>query len=310
MNKKIKKIVLAILALITTVLIGVVAYAGDYLYDLALDPTTSKALIFGDEEEEPKENDDWIELHSDYKDINIESNDGLKLHAYEIINKKPSDKWAIVVHGYTGEGVDVSAKAKEFYDRGYNLIVPDLRGHGTSEGHYIAMGYDDRLDIISFIDYINKNHKDAQIVLHGTSMGAATVLSASGENLPENVAAIIADCGYTSAYEQFSYQLKELFGLPAFPFMNVSDLYAKSRAGYSIKDAAPVEFVKNSNTPILYIHGDKDDFVPYYMMEELYNETKSPAKMVTIEGAGHGDAHRVDPTTYWNSVDEFLKKYI
>ena len=123
----------------------------------------------------------------------------------------------------------------------YNILVPYLRGHGKSEGDYIVRGWDDRLDIIDWINNILEDNPSSEIILHGTSMGAATVLSTSGENLPNNVKAIIADCGYTSVWNEFTYQLKALFNLPAFPVMNLSNMVTMVKAGYSLKEAFPIE---------------------------------------------------------------------
>ena len=253
---------------------------------------------------------DWLIKDSNYIDTYITSSDNLKLHAYEVKNENKTDKWAIVVHGYTSEGKLLSSKAKHLYNMGYNVLVPDLRSHGTSEGNYIGMGWHDRLDIIGWINYIVKNNPNSEIALHGTSMGSATVLMVSGEKLPSNVKAIVADCGYTSVYDEFSYQLKQLFNLPAFPIMNFSDVVTHIRAGYCLNDASAINQVKKSTTPILYIHGDKDDFVPYYMMDELYNATNSEKEKLTIEGGEHANSDLVNPKLYWSTVNSFLEKYI
>lgn len=315
MNKK--RILKITLLTIILLLVSILGFVGNYFYNLALNPNTSKDIIFGtpDEAESTSgqvldEDKDWLLNTSNYTDEYITSSDNLKLHSYEIKNTTPSNKWVITVHGYTSEGLKMSTYAKKYYDMGYNVLIPDLRAHGLSEGDYIGMGWDDRLDIISWINYILAKDANAEIILHGVSMGAATVSMTSGENLPSNVKAIIADCGYTSVWEEFSYQLDDLFSLPEFPIMNVSSLVAQIRAGYSLSDASSIEQVKKSKTPILYIHGDKDDFVPYFMMEELYNATSSEKEMLTIKDAGHAKASEVDPETYWTTVYKFVNKYV
>lgn len=313
MNKK-KKIILTISILLLVVILGVGGLVGNYFYNLALNPFTSKDMIFGDDDDdtslEVEADVNWLIKDSNYIDTYITSSDNLKLHAYEVKNENKTDKWAIVVHGYTSEGKLLSSKAKHLYNMGYNVLVPDLRSHGTSEGNYIGMGWHDRLDIINWINYIVKNNPKSEIALHGTSMGSATVLMVSGEKLPSNVKAIVADCGYTSVYDEFSYQLKQLFNLPAFPIMNFSDVVTHIRAGYCLNDASAINQVKKSTTPILYIHGDKDDFVPYYMMDELYNATNSEKEKLTIEGGEHANSDLVNPKLYWSTVNSFLEKYI
>lgn len=312
MTKK-KKIIISLTTVLLLITISTGIFIGNYFYDLAINPFTSKDMIFGDDDDtegEVEEDVNWLIKNSNYTDKYINSFDNLKLHGYEVKNETKTNKWAIVVHGYTSEGETVSSKAKHFHDMGYNVLVPDLRAHGKSEGHYIGMGWDDRLDIINWINIIVKDNPNSEIILHGTSMGAATVLSTSGESLPSNIKAIIADCSYTSVWDEFTYQLKALFDLPSFPVMNLSNIVTMIKAGYSLKEASPIKQVAKSKTPILYIHGDKDDFVPYYMMDQLYNATSSQKSKLTIKNAAHGKAALVNPNLYWNTVSDFLDKYI
>ena len=170
---KVKKIIICI-AIIITVIIGLaLGFGGNYLYNLALDPTTDKSIVFGSDEESTEaisqtetsgevniDAEAWLLNDSGYESLYRTSKDGLKLHNYLIKNN--SNKWVITVHGYTSEGKLMSNYGKKFYDMGYNVLIPDLRGHGKSEGDYIGMGWDDRLDIISWINYILNEDPNAE----------------------------------------------------------------------------------------------------------------------------------------------------
>lgn len=309
--KRIKKIIIALLLIFLIGGIGVSSLVGIFFYNLAVNANYSKEIVYADHNGDKLRDDEkWLEKESNYTESYIESNDNLNLHAYVINQNNNTDKWAIVVHGYGGSGKLMSAKAKYFYEMGYNVLIPDLRGHGKSEGEYIGMGWKDRLDIISWINFIVKNNPTAKIVLHGTSMGAATVLMASGEDLPPNVKAIISDCAYTSVWDEFSYELETYLNVPTSYVLNVTNIVTKLRAGYSFKEASAINAVKKSTVPILYIHGDSDKFVPYSMMDKLYSATKSPKEKLTIEGAEHSNSDLISPYLYWLTINDFVEKYI
>ena len=307
--KRFKKITISIFIVLLTLFIGGSSLVGVLFYNLALNANYSKDIIYAEyNDENLNDAQKWLEEKSNYSDKYIESYDKLQLHSYVV--SQNSNKWAIVVHGYGGSGKLMSDKAKYFYDMGYNVLIPDLRGHGKSEGDYIGMGWKDRLDIISWINFIIKENPNAEIVLHGTSMGAATVLMTSGENLPSNVKAIVADCAYTSAWDEFSYQLETYLKVPSYYILNVTNMVTKLKAGYSLKEASALECVKKATVPILYIHGDKDKFVPYSMMDKLYDATISPKEKLTIEGGEHANSDLVSPFLYWLTVEDFLNQYV
>lgn len=307
--KRFKKITISIFIVLLTLFIGVSSLVGVLFYNLALNANYSKDIIYAEyNDKNLNDAQKWLEEKSNYSDKYIESYDKLQLHSYVV--SQNSNKWAIVVHGYGGSGKLMSDKSKYFYDMGYNVLIPDLRGHGKSEGDYIGMGWKDRLDIISWINFIIKENPNAEIVLHGTSMGAATVLMTSGENLPSNVKAIVADCAYTSAWDEFSYQLETYLKVPSYYILNVTNMVTKLKAGYSLKEASALECVKKATVPILYIHGDKDKFVPYSMMDKLYDATISPKEKLTIEGGEHANSDLVSPFLYWLTVEDFLNQYV
>lgn len=307
--KRFKKITISIFIILLTLFIGGSSLVGVLFYNLALNANYSKDIIYAEyNDENLNDAQKWLEEKSNYSDKYIESYDKLQLHSYVVTQN--SNKWAIVVHGYGGSGKLMSDKSKYFYDMGYNVLIPDLRGHGKSEGDYIGMGWKDRLDIISWINFIIKENPNAEIVLHGTSMGAATVLMTSGENLPSNVKAIVADCAYTSAWDEFSYQLETYLKVPSYYILNVTNMVTKLKAGYSLKEASALESVKKATVPILFIHGDKDKFVPYSMMDKLYDATSSPKEKLTIDGGEHANSDLVSPFLYWLTLEDFLNQYV
>ena len=307
--KRFKKITISIFIVLLTLFIGGSSLVGVLFYNLALNANYSKDIIYAEyNDKNLNDAQKWLEEKSNYSDKYIESYDKLQLHSYVVTQN--SNKWAIVVHGYGGSGKLMSDKSKYFYDMGYNVLIPDLRGHGKSEGDYIGMGWKDRLDIISWINFIIKENPNAEIVLHGTSMGAATVLMTSGENLPSNVKAIVADCAYTSAWDEFSYQLETYLKVPSYYILNVTNMVTKLKAGYSLKEASALESVKKATVPILFIHGDKDKFVPYSMMDKLYDATNSPKEKLTIDGGEHANSDLVSPFLYWLTLEDFLNQYV
>ena len=285
---------------------------GNFLFNLALNPKTSKSIIFKDEFDEEIllkkiENEKWIkdnakELYISHKKIN--------LHSYEIKNIKESKIWVIAVHGYTDSASFMVDSAKRFLSYGYNVLMPDLRAHGKSEGKYIGMGWLDRLDLIAWIDYLIATYGNIKIILYGISMGAATVMMASGENLPSNVRMVIEDCGYTSVWDEFAHELKYLFHMPTFPTLYNANFITKIRAGYSFKKASAIKQIKKFKLPILFIHGDKDNFVPFYMLDKLYNVANDKKERLVIKDAGHAEAQWINPEQYWHTVRKFIKRYI
>ncbi|MBR3133137.1 MAG: alpha/beta hydrolase [Clostridia bacterium] len=309
-------IITLIVLLVPIIIVFTVIYfeIGKYFYGIALDPNVTKPFKgINDSEEktlQKEKNKVWISEKSKNCYINSTENGELKLHGYKIKNEKESKVWVIAIHGYMGEGLNMTPFAQKFYERGYNVLLPDLRGHGESEGDYIGMGWHDRLDIIDWIDYLIKEDPECEIILFGVSMGASTVMMTTGEDLPTNVVAAVSDCGYTSAWDEFKYKLKQLYHLPAFPVLYAANRSCKANAGYSLKDASAVKQLKNSVTPTLFIHGDEDDFVPAEMLDKVYDAASCEKEKLVIEGAGHTESSTKNPELYWKTVDDFIAKYL
>ena len=246
------------------------------------------------------------------EDWTLTSADGLQLKATHFSPEEKSNKWVIVAHGYGCTQENSWYIAENYLLMGYHVLTPDLRASGASEGRYLTMGYRESEDVAAWAQRIAREHPDAKIVLHGVSMGAATVmLTAAREDLPAQVVACVEDCGYTSAYDLLVHQITESFGLPAFPAMNLLDWRCQKVAGFSLHEAVPGVAVQHSKLPILFIHGTKDTLVPPAMAEKLYEEAKAPEKqLLLIDGAIHAAASQKDQKKYFKAVADFVKPYM
>ena len=241
----------------------------------------------------------------------IESSDGLKLIADRFYPTKATHRWAILIHGYGRDRTFAYDYAEEYLKRNWNVITPDLRAAGESEGKYITMGVKESDDIVDWINKIVEEDPRAEIILHGVSMGAATVMLTTAKELPSNVKASVEDCGYTGAYEMFTAQLEKLFGLPEKPVMPCVNAVSKLETGAAIKGAAPIKAVGRTKIPMLFIHGDADGLVPYEMMKQLFEESGAPVKeQWTVAGAGHADAKPSNPTAYFDRVFGFIDRFV
>lgn len=233
----------------------------------------------------------------------LKSFDGLELKAKKFSPIVETNRWAILVHGYGRDGTFAYDYAEEYLKRGWNVLIPDLRAAGESQGEFITMSALESQDVF---DWTKKLPPDAKIILHGVSMGAATVLMTAALE-PKNLVAIVEDCGYTSAYEMFAAQLEKIFGLPEYPVMPCADFVCKIKTGVKISDAAPVEVVDKIKVPILFIHGDQDELVPFEMMTRLYDKATAPKEKFVVAGVGHADAKRKNPEAYFNKIFAFLE---
>lgn len=251
----------------------------------------------------------WVDTQ-DYEHLVIKNRKNEPIHSYIIKAQEPSDKWVICVHGYTSSPKGMGSYALHYYARGYNILLPAMRGHDISEHTHITMGWLDRFDIMDWIDYLVNIYENPQIVLHGVSMGAATVMMTTGENLPENVKCAVADCGYSSVWDEFKNEMKQTYHTPAFPMLYAGDLATRVISGFGFKEASCVEQLKKSKTPTIFLHGEKDLFVPYRMLDLNYNAAACEKEKVSIPDAEHAEAHLVHPDLYWNSTWNFVDKYI
>ena len=246
------------------------------------------------------------------RDTTLIGEGGYKLHAVYGAACDPAHAQgtAVVVHGYTDNHLCFLNLVRMYRDSlNYNVMVPDLHYHGYSEGQAVQMGWLDRLDVRRFGDMAHQIWGDDFLVVHGVSMGAATTMMLSGDDLPEYYRAFVEDCGYSSVWDQFAHNLKDSFHLPPFPVLNSASIVCKRKYGWGFKEASSVAQLAKCERPMLFIHGDKDDFVPFEHLQKNYDaKVKGYKEMWVAPGSEHAMAYKDHPAEYTQHVRAFLAK--
>ncbi len=252
-----------------------------------------------------EEGQKWIKSHS-FEEHSITSFDGIKLYGRFFRNGN-SKTTIIMMHGFRSTADhDFSCSFGFYFDKGFNLFVPDQRSHGKSEGKYISYGVLERRDVLSWAEYINKIIPGGKLYIIGISMGASTVLMATSLELPENVLGIIADCGFTSPGAIIKKVMKSDLKVPLFPFYYTTRAITKLIAGFDFEEESAVNAVKDCRIPILFLHGKSDGFVPFSMGEEIYNAAECKKQAVWVEGADHGCSFVVGRAACEGALSGFL----
>jgi len=307
---------LIIIAVIIAIFLIAVVGGSFYMLDFSLSPDEERAdtaLAFKQLKENHPEVIPWIDslkaCHA-LRDTFVTMPSGERHHAYFVRNDS-SSQTAIVIHGWRDRAIKFMHIARIYHQLlGYNVLMPDLHAHGLSEGEAVGMGWNDRKDILHWLSVARELFGYEQLVIHGVSMGAATTMNVSGETMPEGLKSIhfVEDCGYTSVWDEFSYQMKEMFGLPDFPLMYSTSRLCKLKYGWSFDEASPLEQVKKCQYPMLFIHGDADDFVPTFMVHPLYEAKPWPKELWITKGAVHARSYDAYPEEYVEHLRRFLSK--
>ena len=228
---------------------------------------------------------------------------GERHHALYVNRHSP--KTALIIHGWRDCSIDFLFLARLYeHFLGYNIVMPDLHAHGLSEGDMIQMGWFDRNDVLHWLTVFQTD----TMVVHGVSMGAATTMMTSTEPLPPGIRNIhfVDDCGYTSVWDEFLGELQNQFGLPPFPLMYTTNLLCKLWLGWSFNDASPLDAVRRSPHPMLFIHGSDDTFVPTAMVRRLYAAKPSKKTLWIAPDAKHTESYLMHKDEYLYRLRNFL----
>lgn len=317
MKKVLKRSLLALLLLAVTVLAG----GSFYMLDFALLPGEMHGRdvqgSYNTILEENPELRPWLDSlmqHRALRDTTVLMRPGERHHALYARAPKPTGRVAVLVHGYKDSAVGMLHIAHIYALMGYNVLLPDLHAHGRSEGKAVEMGWNERHDVLRWLAVANSLFADStgttRQVVHGISMGAATVMDVSGEAVPPYVKCYVEDCGYTSVWDEFSHQLHDMFGLPEFPLLYTTSALCKARYGWSFGQASPLRQVSRCHRPMLFIHGDADTYVPYAMLRRLYDAKPQPKQLWIGRGSAHARSYQDHRAEYTQVVAGFVGKYI
>ena len=241
-----------------------------------------------------------------HREFCITSFDGLKLYAkyYECRKGAPIE---LMFHGYRGNAQrDLAGGVQRCFKLGRNAFIVDQRCSEKSEGKVITFGINEHRDCKGWIDFVITHFgNDVKIILAGISMGAATVLMAAGNPLPKNVVGVLADCGYNSAKDIIKKVIKDM-GLPSSLGYRFVKLGARIYGHFDLEETCPETALKSCRLPVIFFHGEADDYVPCYMSKINYDACQSRKMLVTVAGAGHGLSYPVAPEKYLSALKEFF----
>ncbi len=241
-----------------------------------------------------------------HKRVSIQSFDGLTLRGryYEYSKGAPIE---ILFHGYRGSGLrDLSGGIERCFSLGHSALIVDHRGSGESDGHVITFGIKESSDCEAWVNFVIENiDPDAKIILTGISMGAATVMICAAKELPKNVVGVLADCGYTSARDIIKKVISDLKLPPEliYPFARLGGILF---GGFDLDSLSPIEAMKKSRLPVIFFHGDTDDFVPCEMSIRNHDACITQKRFVEIKGAGHGLCFPADKELYLSELRDFF----
>lgn len=315
-----KKTIFAILAVLA-VIAAAIAWGSAYMLSYSLTPDPNR-----------RDTDSaYAELYARYPDMRqwtdsmrragalrdtfITMPGGERHHALYARGDTAHGRTAVIVHGYKDCAVKFLYLGRMYHhDLGFNILLPDLHAHGLSDGKEIQMGWKDRYDVMRWAEVAESAFRDSTrqpaLVLHGVSMGAATVMSVAGERLPAYIRCFVEDCGYTDVWNEFTYQLDEQFSLPPFPLMQTTSLLCRLRYGWSFGEASPLRQVARCDRPMLFIHGDADTFVPAGMVMPLYEAKTGRKELWITRGTEHAMSFHDYPEEYEKKVRDFVMRNI
>lgn len=254
---------------------------------------------------ELKSESEWISDNS--QKIELENEEGKTLTALEIKNEHASHSYIVICHQYGGSPYSMEEYAKHFYDLGFNVILPFMRGHAQSPYENVSFGVEDSFDVISWVENILKKDEKSKIALFGVSLGANAVSLAVSEDFPDNVRLAIADSCYTSTEELIKEYVKNETPFSTLLVTKLTSAFAKDKLGGNSGATDTIIKIRDIELPIMFINGEDDVVVPPLISKRLYENCEAEGvEEVIIENGVHGRNLQADKQAYWSNVDAFI----
>lgn len=254
---------------------------------------------------------EWSQAIPGFSEVTIEAEDGVPLVAHELACAPGSVRWVVFAHDYRGSWTEGMEHARHLAEHGYNLLLPELRGHGASGGDYVGLGWLDRRDLVAWCrDLVARHGQDVEVVLMGRSLGATAVCLAAGErDLPGQVRAVVSDSAYVDTWN-FLLQRIRYTGLEPHPTADFARLLFRGRkGGYDVAAGDAEAAVEASELPLLFLHGRADTECSAYHAARLYMAAggrDAGNRLVTFPRAGHCHEALLDPEGFYGAIWSFL----
>lgn len=320
MRKTTKTTLTALLVFVAIALMAIVG-GSFYMLDYSLSPDPNRRDVdsaYRDLVKRLPDMEPWVDSvrqNGLLRDTFITMDDRRRAHAIYLRGDSAHGRTAVIVHGFRDSSPKFLFLGRMYHrDLGFNILLPDLSAHGLSDGEAVQMGWNDRFDVIRWTQVAHElfatPDDSVRLVVEGVSMGAATTMCVSGEELPDYVKCFVEDCGYSGVWDEFAYELDQLFSLPQFPLMYTTSALCRLRYGWSFGEASPLEQVKKCRRPMLFIHGDADTYVPTSMVKPLYEAKPQPKELWLAPGSKHIHSYIDHPQEYTRRVLQFTNKWM
>ncbi len=246
-----------------------------------------------------------------HETLELTTADGLKLIGYLYPCEQPTDKTVLCVHGYHWDGVsDFANITLEYRKRGFQVLLVNNRSCGPSEGEFASFGVRESEDTLLWISKLVELFPSCEIILQGCSMGAATVCMTADKRLPANVKLIVSDCAYATIQDQFAYTVRRFLHLPIRPTLHLLEKEFRKQFGCGFADYSPLQSVAHSQTPMLFVHGKEDRYVPVENAQKLYDACHAEKRLLLVGGAGHAAAQLYAKDDYYNKILKLASQFM